>query len=171
MKNVLVVYAHPYHNDSKYNKYLIDGIRNMNNVEVSDLYFQYPDYKIDIVKEQQLLLNSDVIILQFPYYWFNTTPLMKAYIDEVFTENFAYGKGNKLKNKSIMCSITTGGSLERYANDHGFDFSDLLKPFERTASYCEMTYLPPFIVSDVYNLDDKELSSYIDKYRLLINEL
>ena len=115
-----------------------------------------------------MILTHDLIVLQFPFYWFNTTPLMKQWIDEVFASGFAYGPGgDKLQGKDFMVAITTGGSLERYANETGFTLPDLLKPFEYTAKYCNMLYRHPFVVAD-YNIDDPHLQEAAVKYADLL---
>ncbi len=189
MANVLVVYAHPNYNLSRMNKALINEINGINHVVISNLYKKYPDGKIDVVEEQRLILASDLIILQFPYYWFNTTPLIKAWLDEVFLEGFAYGvEGNKLVGKKLMCCITIGSSKERYlhhyirfdnSKDHaikglGFTLPDLLKPFEGTAKYCGMVYKKPFVVpnynvdNDTLGINDKNLQHYTRAYKNLL---
>lgn len=70
---------------------------------VHDLYGLYPDEKIDIEKEQQLIENQDQIIFQFPFYWFNCSPLLKKWLDEVLTHGWAFGSkgGYQLANKKL----------------------------------------------------------------------
>jgi glutathione-regulated potassium-efflux system ancillary protein KefG len=170
MKNILILYAHPNYQNSQTNKKLINGLEKIKNITINNLYQKYPNYNINIAVEQELLLQNDLIIFQFPYYWFNTTPLLKLFIDNVFEDGFAYGTNNKLKNKSLMCCITSGGSFERYSNDIGFSFNELLKPFEKTANYCGIKYLPPFIVADVYNLNESQLNRYTESYKNILNK-
>ncbi len=166
MKNILVVYAHPTYESSRMNRALINEITGLENVTVSDLYYKYHNSNIDIVQEQDLILKNDLILLQFPFYWFSTTPLMKMWIDQVFADGFAYGvDGNKLHGKDFMYCITTGGSRQRYKNEVGFDFPDLLKPFEYTAKFCGMNYKSPFVVTDETDgkrgISDNDLSILI----------
>jgi glutathione-regulated potassium-efflux system ancillary protein KefG len=172
MQTVLVIYAHPNHNVSRLNKALINEISDINGVTISDLYKKYPDGKIDVLQEQSLMVANSLIILQYPMHWFNTTPLLKAWIDEVFIENFAYGASNKLINKQFMCCITIGGSKERYSsNPPGLTLLDLLKPFEYTAKYCSMNYRRPFVVpnfnadSNTVGINDANLHYYAVSYR------
>lgn len=189
MANVLVVYAHPNYNLSRMNKSLIDEINGINHVVISNLYEKYPDGKINALEEQKLILASNLIILQFPYYWFNVTPLIKAWLDEVLLDGFAYGVGgDKLVGKKLMCCITIGSSKERYSNHYikfdnieehvikgvGFTLPELLKPFEATAKYCGMVYERPFVVPN-YNVDtetlgisDKNLLHYVKAYKNLL---
>lgn len=45
--------------------------------EVRDMYQLYPDFKIDVAKEQAILAQTDRIVLQFPIYWYQTPALLK----------------------------------------------------------------------------------------------
>ena len=170
MKKILVVYANPDYKNSRMNQALLQQIIGNNDVIISNLYEKYPNNVINISEEQRLIQQSDLIVLQFPFYWFNTTPLMKQWIDEVFTFGFAYGDGgDKLRGKDLMVCITIGSDKERYANEKGFTLPELLKPFEYTAKYCEMVYNEPFIVADV-NRDDKILHQQAMEYAELLHD-
>ena len=109
------------------------------------MYGEYPDFEIDVDREQQLLLQHDRIIFQFPLYWYSVPPLLKKWLDDVLTYNFAYGsRGDKLKGKDLQLLVSVGGKQKFYS---GFDiFSsipDLLKPFQLTANLIQMNYLVP----------------------------
>ncbi|CUB06005.1 NAD(P)H-dependent oxidoreductase [Marinomonas fungiae] len=110
-----------------------------------DLYSEYPDFQIDVKKEQALLLEHDRIVLQFPMYWYSMPPLLKKWLDDVFTHGFAYGVGgDKLRAKDLQLVVSVGGRQEFYT---GFDIftsvPDLLRPFQMTANLTQMNYLPP----------------------------
>ncbi|WP_258875145.1 NAD(P)H-dependent oxidoreductase [Paenibacillus sp. VMFN-D1] len=49
------------------------------------LYKEYPNENIDFKHEQELLRSHDRIVFQFPLYGYSTPPLMKMWVDEVFT--------------------------------------------------------------------------------------
>ncbi|MBC7003595.1 NAD(P)H-dependent oxidoreductase [Photobacterium sp. BZF1] len=110
-----------------------------------DLYSEYPDFQIDVEKEQALLAEHDRIILQFPFYWYSMPPLLKKWLDDVLTYNFAYGPdGEKLKGKDMQVVVSVGGREKFYS---GFDIfttvPDLLRPFQLTANLTQMNYLQP----------------------------
>lgn len=64
---------------------------------------RYPDFNIDVEAEQQALVQAEVIVLQFPFYGYSVPALMKKWLDDVFSFNFAYGpKGDKLKGKDVI---------------------------------------------------------------------
>ena len=69
----LVIVTHPNIDESKVNKSWINELEQYNDkVTIHQLYNEYPDLNIDVAKEQELLLNHDSIIIQFPLHWFNT---------------------------------------------------------------------------------------------------
>ncbi|MGE3767889.1 MAG: NAD(P)H-dependent oxidoreductase, partial [Kofleriaceae bacterium] len=62
MRRVLVLFAHPVLERSRVNKRLVAEIDGMENVFIHDLYEVYPTLDIDVRREQQLLLDHDVIV-------------------------------------------------------------------------------------------------------------
>ncbi len=64
----------------------------------------------DITAEQQKLLSSDMLILQFPLWWWSYPAILKGWLDRVLSSGFAYGDGAELGRKKVMYSITTGGA-------------------------------------------------------------
>jgi putative NADPH-quinone reductase len=73
------------------------------------LYKVYPDGNIDVEKEQKLIESHNNLVLQFPLYWFNCPPLLKKWLDDVLTYNWAYGSGgDKLKERKVALSVSAG---------------------------------------------------------------
>jgi len=68
---VLLLYAHPESQDSVANRVLLKPASQLANVTVHDLYAHYPDFFIDIPREQELLLAHDVIVFQHPLYTYS----------------------------------------------------------------------------------------------------
>lgn len=113
----LVILAHPHMEESVVNKIFIDELKKENNddIIIHDLYETYPDFNIDIKAEQKLLLKADRVVLQAPVYWYNITPLLKKWLDDVYQYGWAYGPGaDKLKGKSFGLVVTAGGTEEKY---------------------------------------------------------
>jgi len=171
MKKILVNVVHPnLENDSRINKKLVEFIQNEQNVTINNLYKKYPDFKIDIKKEQDLLLENDVIIFQFPMYWFSSPALLKEYIDLVLEENFAYGRNNedlnfKLKNKTLAVCTTLG------LGEKEINVENVLKPFELTAEYIKMSYKSPFLVYETYVINNEDLRKRAKDYINFLKEL
>ena len=68
MAKVLILFAHPALEKSRVNKRLIHAAEHIDNVMINDLYEEYPDFDINIKREQELLIEHDLIILHFPFY-------------------------------------------------------------------------------------------------------
>ncbi|MBK5253392.1 MAG: NAD(P)H-dependent oxidoreductase [Peptostreptococcaceae bacterium] len=172
MKKVLIIFAHPARAHSKINNALRAAVENLEGVTINDLYANYPDFLIDVKREQALCENNDVIIFQHPFYWYSTPAIMKEWLDVVLTHGWAYGsKGNALKDKIFMQVITGGGDENTYQKDGGnlFTIGELTSPYQAVANLCSMKWLPPFTVLGIHRgLSDDKISYHKENYRRLI---
>jgi glutathione-regulated potassium-efflux system ancillary protein KefG len=82
---VLVNVFHPNLKQSKVNRRWVEELEQHNDITVNVEYSQYLDWKIDVEREKKLLLAHDRIVFQHPFYWYSTPPLMKKWLDDVFT--------------------------------------------------------------------------------------
>lgn len=174
MRKILVIFAHPKYEHSDANQALINAISNLENVQIRDLYELYPDFNINIQKEQEALFEHDVIIWQHPFYWYSCPPLLKQWIDLVLEYGWAYGPGGVfLKNKYVLNTITSGGAKEVYTNEgrNRFTIEEFLRPFEQTAYLCNMRYLPFFHLGGTHKISETELKEVSTNYQHLILEL
>ena len=181
---ILILFAHPLYEKSKVNRVLIQNIPHTENITFHDLYEEYPNFEIDIKREQELLSNHDIIIWQHPLYWYSCPALLKQWIDMVLVYDWAYGsRGAALMGKTLLQVITTGGSRENYCPTglEKHTIPDLLEPFSQTALMCGMRYLPPFVFHDVNQVSPQVLNikgkrygnllDYLSRYRILEKEL
>ena len=148
-KKVLVLFAHPSQHRSEVNKPLFEAAKSLDFVTAVDLYAEYPRFNINVNREQKRLLEHDVIIFQFPFYWYSTPSILKEWQDLVLEYGFAYGHDGKfLRGKQFMCAISAGGQEHAYKAEgyNHFTVRELLRPLEQTATLTEMEYLPPFAI-------------------------
>lgn len=167
----LVIVAHPNLETSRINKRLAAELERRGNVTVHRLYETYPDEKIDVAREQALLMAHDRVVLQFPLFWYSSPFLLKKWLDEVFQLDFAHGKGgDKLHGKKLLLAISSGGAQSMYqAGDfHNYSYSELLRPFQQTANLVGMIYRPPFIVSGIREVSDEQLEKYASDYAVYV---
>ena len=168
---ILIIYAHPYPKYSHANRFMLENVSHLPDVKVHSLYDIYPDFSIDIDKEQKLLSDADLVILQHPMQWYSIPPLLKLWLDKVLSHGWAYGHGgDKLKGKSLLWAVTTGGSEQHFnLGDHpGFDV--LAQPLQATALYCGMNWLPPFSMHDAFSSDDESLKQQATGYRVRLEK-
>ena len=65
---VLILFAHPSQHRSEVNRPMLEATREVGHCTVVDLYAEYPDYCIDIEREQARLRAHEVIVFMFPLY-------------------------------------------------------------------------------------------------------
>jgi len=171
---VLVLFAHPALEKSRVHRRLIAAAPARPDVTVHDLYEAYPDYDVDVPREQALLAAHDVVVLQHPFYWYSTPPLVKQWEDLVLEHGWAYGsQGRALEGKRLMSAITAGGGASAYQHEgyNRYTIRELLAPIEQTARLCRMTYLPPWVLHATHRLDDGEIAREAARYGALLAAL
>lgn len=139
-----------------------------------DLYEAYPRLDIDIAREQQLLLDHDVIVFQHPFYWYSTPPILKQWQDLVLEHGWAYGsEGNALRGKSFLSIISAGGTPQAYCAEgyNHFNVRQLMAPIEQTAKLCGMRFLPPWVVFGTHRLPDDAIGRAGHEYQSLLEAL
>ncbi|MGI9464715.1 MAG: NAD(P)H-dependent oxidoreductase [Aestuariivirgaceae bacterium] len=175
MARVQILFAHPGQKHSNVNLELAKVASSTDGITFVDLYARYPRFKIDIDHEQERLVHHDVLVLQFPIYWYSTPSLLKEWQDLVLEYGFAYGPGgDKLKGKLCLPVVTAGGLEQAYceAGSNRFGLRALLAPLEQTAGLCQMHYLPPFaLFSALKARTDGRGQSHAKRYRALLEAL
>ena len=174
-KRVLILFAHPSTERSEVNMPLYEASTGREGVTVVDLYAEYPDYRINVEREQQRLRDHDVIIFMFPLYWYSTPSMLKEWQDLVLEYGWAYGKGGTaLAGKTFLCAITAGGRESAY-RDQGYNHytvRELLRPLEQTAVLCGMHYLPPFALFGARTaVEEGRLEDHVAQWRVLLHRL
>lgn len=174
MARILVQFAHPALEKSRTQSALLKEISSLENITINDLYERYPDFYIDVKREQKLLLEHDIVVFQHPFYWYSTPPIIKQWEDLVLEHGWAYGKnGTQLSGKFWMHAISSGGPKHVYQKDgaNRFTILEFLRPLEQTATLCKMNWLPPFLVQGTHRLSDAELAQFCGDYRRLLELL
>jgi glutathione-regulated potassium-efflux system ancillary protein KefG len=171
MARTLILFAHPALEKSRVHRRLIREVPNLPGITFHDLYEAYPTFDIDITREQNLLLAHDLIVLQHPFFWYSTPPLLKQWEDLVLEHGWAYGsRGNALRGKRMLSLITSGGAAAAYQHEsyNRFTYRELLAPIEQTARLCKMAYLPPYIIDGTHRMNDDDIEQAASRYRQLL---
>ncbi|MCK8491296.1 NAD(P)H-dependent oxidoreductase [Spirosoma sp. RP8] len=174
MARILIQFAHPALSKSQVHRVLIDYCRNQKNVTVNDLYESYPDMFIDVDREQKLVLQNDIILFQFPLYWYSSPAIIKQWFDLVLEHNWAYGsRGNALAGKKMGCIISCGGGPDTYlpTGRNHYPVDQFLLPFEQTARLCKMEYLPPFVVYGTFHITKEVIRQSGEQYQTILSAL
>jgi NAD(P)H dehydrogenase (quinone) len=131
----------------------------------------------DIAREQQKLLWADVLILQFPLWWFSMPAILKGWVERVYAYGFAYGVGEHsdthwgdrygegtLAGKRAMLIVTAGG-WESHYGPRGINgpMDDILFPIQHGILYYPgFDVLPPFVVYRTGRMDETRFSKTCD---------
>ncbi|XP_037685022.1 ribosyldihydronicotinamide dehydrogenase [quinone]-like isoform X1 [Choloepus didactylus] len=94
----------------------------------------------DIMDEQRKVQEADLVIFQFPLYWFSVPAILKGWMDRVLCQGFCpidlpkcYESGF-IKDKLSLLSLTTGGTAEMYSKTGvSGDFRYFLWPLQHGA--------------------------------------
>nr|XP_024425526.2 ribosyldihydronicotinamide dehydrogenase [quinone]-like [Desmodus rotundus] len=107
----------------------------------------------DIIDEQKKVQEADLVIFQFPLYWFSIVPaILKGWMDRVLCQGFAFDlpgfyNSGFLKDKLALLSITTGwgGTAEMYTKTGvSGDLKYFLWPIQHgTLHFCGFKVLAP----------------------------
>lgn len=170
---ILVLVAHPELEQSRANRRLLSGARELRQaspagrVEVRDLYALYPDYLIDVGAEQAALAAARLVVWQQPIHWYGMPPLLKLWVDDVLAFGWAYGPGGTaLRGKDLWLVASTGGPEDSYRPDsyNRYFFDAFLPPYEQTAALCGMRFLPPLLLHGAHKASEAEIAAHAAIY-------
>ena len=170
--HILILFAHAMPHTSRVNGALAAAARNLPNVTVHDLYETYPDFHIDVAREQVMLEAADLVVFQHPIQWYGMPALLKEWVDVVLEAGWAYGKDAvALKGKGFLLAASTGGAADTYREHgpHRYPLSDFLLPFRQTAQFCGMHWLPPLILHGAHQASQAEVDAHVEQYVHLLS--
>ncbi len=133
---------------------------------------------LDIATEMEKLARADLLIFQFPIWWFGMPGILKGWADRVFARGFAYLPGRKydtglFKGKLAMVATTTGTSADTYAPDGiDGDILSVLWPIHNGLfRYSGFDVLPPFVAYMPGRVGDEGRKSYLAAYGKRLGEI
>ncbi|MEE1296572.1 MAG: NAD(P)H-dependent oxidoreductase [Bifidobacterium sp.] len=160
MKASVMVF-HPHLDRSRVNRALMERAMHEDGTVVRDMYAQYPDLRVDAERERALAADADLLVWQFPLYWYSAPALLKEWEDTVLDPS-----SDAFAGKRLLLAVSAGGRLEDYAEDgkHGATMGQVLLPYRVTAQYLGMTYERPFTIHHAHHLDEAQLAREADRY-------
>jgi putative NADPH-quinone reductase len=171
---LLVLYAHATPHLSRVNRRLADAAQLVDGVYLRDLYETYPDFYIDVAREQALVEQAEVLVFVHPIQWYSMPALMKEWMDSVLVEGWAYGGGaNAMQGKRCWLVATTGGAADEFAAGarHGRPFADYLAPFRQTAALCGMEWIEPHILHAAHAVDAATVDAHVEAFSAALRRL
>lgn len=126
----------------------------------------------DIRAEVDKVKWADLIIFNFPIYWYGMPAIMKGWVDRVFVSGFCYGgrriydRGG-LKGKTAMLAVSLGGQPHMFGPGaiHG-ELEVMLQPILRgMLGYVGLSVLPPYVAYHVPYISHEARTEILQGYR------
>ncbi|MBV6304798.1 NAD(P)H-dependent oxidoreductase [Candidimonas humi] len=125
----------------------------------------------DIVEEVEAVLDSDLLILVFPVFWFSAPAILKGWIDRVFLSGTFYG-GRRVYDRGGMAEkramiITALGGREHMfgpSGIHGELANGMLRHLQQgTLGYVGFKVHEPFVAYHVPYVTQKERETMLER--------
>lgn len=133
---------------------------------------EHGGFASDLEAEIRKLEACDLLIFQFPIWWFGLPAILKGWIDRVFVSGGVYGRSavferGRLRGKRAIACVTTGAPEAAFGRDGLFgDLDTLLRPLHRgVLGFTGMTVLPPYAAWHVPYVGAAERGTMIDAWR------
>ena len=132
----------------------------------------------DIQGELEKLVWCDLLILNFPIFWFSTPAILKGWIDRVLVSGLCYGgkrfydRGG-MRGRRAMTTVTLGGRPHMFGKDaiHG-ELDDMLRHLLRgTLAYTGFDVLPPFVGYHVPYIGHEERIQILEDYEVRLSQV
>jgi NAD(P)H dehydrogenase (quinone) len=132
----------------------------------------------DVLVEQAKVLWCDLLIFQFPMWWFGMPAILKGWVDRVMARGFAYAKGRKydtgmFQGRRAMVCVTTGTAASLYEPDGiDGDLNHILWPIHNGIfRYLGFDVLPPYPVWMPAGLSPEERLTCLNNYSARLRNL
>jgi NAD(P)H dehydrogenase (quinone) len=135
-------------------------------------------FSTEIEAELRKIEWCDLMIWQFPLWWFGLPAAMKGWVDRVFVMGRTYGNGHFYQTgifsgKKAMLSLTTGGPEEAYLPE-GFngDIKSILRPIQRgILQFVGFSVLKPHIVYGPAHLQEEQRREHLEHYAIRLQRI
>lgn len=125
----------------------------------------------DVRAEQEKVAWCELMIFQFPMWWFGMPAILKGWVDRTMARGFAYERGRKydtgmLKGRRAMVCTTTGTASGLYEPDGiDGDLGHILWPIHNGVfRYLGFDVLPPFAAWMPGRVSPEQRAAYLDEY-------
>lgn len=128
-------------------------------------------FSTEIETELEKIEWCDLMIWQFPLWWFGLPAVFKGWVDRVFVMGRIYGLGHIyetgiLRGKQALLSLTTGGAEDAYSKEgRNGDIFGILRPIQRgVLGFVGFGVLAPQIVYAPAHMTDEERKQHLAAY-------
>ena len=127
-------------------------------------------FAAEIARDQERLYWCDLLIFQFPLWWFGPPAILKGWIDRTLAFGRLYDLGHRygagmLKGRTGLVSVTTGGPEQRFGGENAeYEAIDVyLKAVEfGCIQYLGMDLADRFVAWSAGRVSAEERQKYLD---------
>jgi NAD(P)H dehydrogenase (quinone) len=160
----------------------VSGRHNFTTVKDTDAYRQQAEeayaaahdgFAPELQREMDRLFWCDVLILQFPLWWFGLPAILKGWVDRVFASGGRIYGGGKWYDRGVfagkraMIAATIGGPASMYS-EHGLNgpIATILFPINHGILYFTgFTVVEPFLVHAPSRRSAQDRAAELARYR------
>jgi len=130
-----------------------------------------------IEEEQQKVEWCDLMVWQFPLWWFSIPAILKGWVDRVFAMGRFYGNGRIYENgifrgKKALLSLTTGGPEANYINEKYGDLAIILHSLQRgILEFTGFSVLRPHVIYGTERQSVEELALELEIWRTRLMDI
>ncbi|MEM8764046.1 MAG: NAD(P)H-dependent oxidoreductase [Bacteroidota bacterium] len=155
--------------DAPYYKYAVEQLK----------AHQSDAFEADLMTEMELLVEADVLIFNFPLWWFGMPAILKGWVDRVLAYGFAYGgdygmgPNGRFKGKKAFLCVTTGSPAEFYQKSgvHGRTLDDILRNIKQgVLGLVGYEVLPSFAAFGVSRITKEAREQILTEYETYLGE-
>lgn len=127
----------------------------------------------EVKEEDEKWGKADVVLFQFPIYWFGAPAVLKRYFEDIYNgKQFykggtEYGRGGLLTGKSYIVSTTWNAPIEVFNNPDSFfngqSVDEVLSAFHFTHEFIGLKKLPSISFNDV--VKNPDAASYVQQLK------
>ncbi|MEM8647606.1 MAG: NAD(P)H-dependent oxidoreductase, partial [Pseudomonadota bacterium] len=133
----------------------------------------------DVAAEIQKLKSADLLILQFPMWWFGFPAILKGWVDRVFAAGTIYGgdigmfSEGLFRGKRALVAFTSGATKETYSGVGLYGRADVtLWPIENgVLNFAGFSVLPHFQAEAPAKLDDAGRKAILDDWESYLRSI
>lgn len=124
----------------------------------------------EIFTEQDKVYWCDLMIWQFPFWWFSVPAILKGWVDRVFAIGKFYDNGRiyetgLLKGRKALLSITTGGPEKNYDVTKYGSVTQILHPIQTgILEFVGFSVLQPEINFSIERISNEERKTILEKW-------
>jgi NAD(P)H dehydrogenase (quinone) len=128
-------------------------------------------FAVEVEAEIAKIESAELMIWQFPLWWFGLPAILKGWVDRVFAMGRTYGNGHiyetgKFRGKKALLSLTTGGPEAAYLAD-GFngDLDAILRPIQRgMLEFTGFSVLAPQVIYGPVRANDAQRATWLESW-------